>query len=43
MHIRPTLMPEAPYHLGPAQLNPYEPASSNRNAAYSQQPRLEIL
>jgi hypothetical protein len=24
-------------HLGPAQPNLYEPASSNRNAAYSQQ------
>jgi hypothetical protein len=46
MHIRPTLMPEAALPPGacPAepsaisvQLNLYEPASSNRNAAYSQQ------
>jgi hypothetical protein len=27
-----------PCHPGPAQLNPYKPVSSNRNAAYSQYP-----
>src|SRR2546421_4622086 len=28
----------SPCHLGPAQLNLYEPVSSNRNTAYSPQP-----
>jgi hypothetical protein len=38
IHIRSTSVPEATVvQLGPAQLNLYELASSNRNAAYSQQ------
>jgi hypothetical protein len=36
MHIRPALLPEAALHLGPAQLNQYELASSTWNATYLQ-------
>jgi hypothetical protein len=40
IHIRPTLLPEATTFSCLYTLNLYELASSNRNAAYSQQTSL---